>query len=85
MRGREFKVANELRARDLENEGLAFRIEPKAEQSHLNKMEQPPMNKAADAGPFDSVGGTTGEDSPVPSSPPVRRRGRPRLHPLKED
>jgi hypothetical protein len=70
MRGREFTAANEHRARDLEDEGLAYRIETKMQPVHLNKMEPPPSNKAAEAGPLDSVGGTTGAGAPAPSSPP---------------
>ncbi len=81
-RGREFTAAHEARARDLEEHGLAYRLETKMEPRLLNKMEdEAPSNKSADEGPFDSVGGMTGEDEDVPSLPQdqqqPRRRGRP--------
>lgn len=78
MRGREFTAAHEQRARDLEEAGLAYRIDTKMQAAPLNKMEPPPSNKAAEAGPLDSPGGTTGVDAPAPSSPaaPQRRRRR---------
>lgn len=76
-RGREFTAANEHRVRDLEEAGLAYRIETKMQPAPLNR-EPPPSNKAAEAGPLPSVGGMTGADAPVPSShqdrPPRRRR-----------
>jgi len=65
-RGREFVVANEGRARDLEEAGLAFRLEVK--RAPETKPEPPPSNEAAEAGPLDSPGGTTGEEEPQPSS-----------------
>jgi hypothetical protein len=77
-RGREFSAANEQRARDIEDAGLAYRLEAKAAPALLNKMEPSPSNKAAQSGPLASPGGTTGADAPVPSSPldhqPRRRR-----------
>ena len=73
-RGREFLVANEGRARDLEEAGLAFRLEIKRPSEP--KPEPPPSNEAAEAGPLDSLGGTTGEEEPQPSSPPDRPRRR---------
>jgi len=78
-RGREFTVASEQRARDLEDAGLAYRV--KMEPKPQNKMEPPPQNKAAEEGPFVSRGGGTGAENSVPSSPEDRplpkRRGRP--------
>lgn len=77
-RSREFSVLNEQRARDLEDHGLAFRLEAKSAPKPLVKMESAPLNKVSAAGPLDSPGGAIGADAPVPSSPPVpRRRGRP--------
>jgi hypothetical protein len=76
-RGREFTAANEQRARDLEDHGLAYHIDIKAEPKPPNKMEPPPSNKAAQAGPLSSPGGATGEAAPALSSPldrPQRRR-----------
>ena len=69
-RGREFAVASERRAYDLEEHGLAFRLESKMQAASENKMEPLPENKAAQAGPLGSVGGATGADEPQPSSPP---------------
>lgn len=77
-RGREFSVALEARAKELEMEGLAHRVETKMQSAPANKMEPPPGNKAADSGPFVSPGGATGADAPAPSllpdHPPQRRR-----------
>lgn len=75
-RGREFNAANEQRAQDLEGEGLAYRIQTKMQPAPLNKMEPPPKNKAAEAGPLGSAGGETGAAEPAPSSPPVRQPRR---------
>lgn len=77
-RGREFEVETDQRANELEAHGLAYRIETKAMQAPQNKMEPAPQNKAADAGPLDFPGGTTGEGTLALSSPqdhPRRRRG----------
>jgi hypothetical protein len=76
-RGREFSVAMEGRAKELESAGLAYRVDVKAEKAPLNKMEPPPANKAAGAGPLENRGGTTGAEAPAPSlplDPPQRRR-----------
>lgn len=81
-RGREFMVAAESRAKELEDEGLAYRIETKIAAPALNKMEPPPSNKAAETGPLDFHGGAIGADAPAPSlplDPPRRRRRSPRL------
>jgi hypothetical protein len=43
------------RARDLEDAGLAYRLETKMQSPALNKMEPAPQNKAADAGPLGSL------------------------------
>lgn len=77
-RGREFSVANEHRARDLEDHGLAYRLEivVRPQPSEITEIV-PPLNKAATSGPLGSPGGMTGEVEPVPSShqdPPRRRR-----------
>jgi hypothetical protein len=80
-RGREFIAANESRARDLEDHGLAYRLETKMQGAPLNKMEPAPSNKAESSGPLASPGGMIGADAPVPSSPPdhqQRRRRSPR-------
>lgn len=75
-RGREF-TTTELRARDLEEHGLAYRLDVRPEPKPLTKMEALPSNKAADAGPLGLAGGATGVEAPVPSSPPApQRRGR---------
>lgn len=75
-RGREFPVSKEHRARELEAEGFAFRLA--SENAPLNKMEPPPENKAAHAGPLAFPGGETGAEEPASSSPadhqPQRRR-----------
>lgn len=76
-RGREFTAASESRAKDLEDGGLAYRVEMKMESQPLNKMESPLLNKAAEAGPLGFPGGATGEEELAPSSPldrPQRRR-----------
>lgn len=82
QRGREFTVLNEQRARDLEEAGLAYRLETKTIASEpMNKMLDEPSNEAATAGPLVSPGGTTGAEAPAPSSPqdhPQRRRRSPR-------
>lgn len=73
-RGREFNVAHEGRARDLESNGLAYRIEQakKSETPPQNKMEDALPNKAAERGPLVSHGGATGAAKPVQSSQAVR-------------
>jgi hypothetical protein len=77
MRGREFDAATDHRAKDLEEAGLAYRIEAKIVPQPLVEMTTPPSNKAAEAGPLASPGGATGADAPAPSSPPDHpRRGR---------
>ena len=76
-RGREFVVANEQRAKDLEAAGLAYRLDVKPMPEVRNDMIPSPANTAAFAGPLASPGGTTGADAPVPSSQadhPQRRR-----------
>lgn len=76
-RGREFTASRPERARELEAHGLAYPLEVKSDRPHLNKMDPPPSNKAADAGPLDFPGGATGADALVPSSlpaPPRRKR-----------
>jgi hypothetical protein len=84
-RGREFTAAHEARAKDLEEHGLAYRLEFKAEPKLVNKMEPPPSNKAAEAGPLDSPGGTTGAVAPAPSSPPDRPQRQRRSTRSKDD
>lgn len=88
-RGREFSVDTDRRAKELEMEGYAYRIETKMLPPVQNKMEPPPSNKAAEAGPLASVGGMTGAEAPAPSSPPDlpprKRRGRPPLNRPKDD
>lgn len=74
-RGREFSAASEQRARDLEDAGLAYRIEPSFVPP-THKMQPSPVNMASAAGPLDSPGGTTGEVPPAPSSPPDPPRRR---------
>lgn len=83
-RGREFEVANEQRAKDLEDAGLAYRLGTKMQAPPLNKMEPPASNKAAESGPLDSPGGTTGAEAPAPSSPQARPR-RPRQSRVSKD
>src|SRR6185369_10555793 len=69
-RGREFEVPTEHRAKELEDAGLAYRVEVKAlAPEPLNKMIESPANEAASSGPLGSVGGTTGAETLVPSSP----------------
>lgn len=91
QRGREFVVANEQRARDLEEAGLAYRLEARVitPDDPSNRMIDSTSNEAAVAGPLGSVGGTTGADVPVPSSLPghqqQKRRGRPPLHQSKDE
>jgi hypothetical protein len=51
-RGREFTLRMSSRAKDLEEHGLAYRLEFKAEPKLVNKMEPPPSNKAAVLRPF---------------------------------
>jgi hypothetical protein len=81
-RGREFTAANEGRARELEEHGLAYRLLPteKMEGAPLNKMEPRLKNKAAESGPFDSVGGETGAENASSSSdqdhPQPKRRSK---------
>src|SRR6266566_6675204 len=70
-RGREFAVASERRAADLEEHGLAFRLESKMQAAPENKMEPLPQNKAAETGPLDTPGGVIGEEEPQSLSPPV--------------
>jgi hypothetical protein len=88
-RGREFSVSHESRARDLEDAGLAYRLETKMQSPALNKMEPAPQNKAADAGPLGSLGGRTGAASPAPSlpadQPQPKRRGRPPLNRSRDE
>lgn len=76
-RGREFMVANEHRAMDLElaDPALAYRI-PAIMPEPVNRMIPTASNEAADAGPFVSRGGTTGATEPLPSSLPDRPRRR---------
>lgn len=82
-RGREFSVETEGRARELEDEGYAYRLEQKMAEPVKNKMEPMPSNKAAEAGPLGFRGGMTGGDDAVqslPADPPQpKRRGRPPL------
>jgi hypothetical protein len=63
-RGREFRVGDEYRARDLERMGLAVRVvrPPEAPAQFLS-------NEAAARGPFVSRGGETGAGTPPSSSP----------------
>lgn len=77
---REFVVANERRAKDLETEGLAYRIENKLINKSTELAQSPPENRAAESGPLDLVGGAIGADAPAPSSQaaPQRRRRRSR-------
>lgn len=85
-RGREFNARDIKRVEELEAHGLAYRIESKAvANAPLNKMEPAPqnqmepgpsLNKAAEQGPLDSVGGETGVEETAPSSPQAPRRGR---------
>ncbi len=75
-RGREFTVAHEHRARDLEDGGLAFRLEAKMQAMPENKMEPTPQNKAADDGPLPLAGGETGVVEPQRSLPVARQRQR---------
>jgi hypothetical protein len=88
-RGREFSVNNEYRARDLEDAGLAYRLETKMQSPALNKMEPTPQNKAADAGPLALAGGEIGAASPAPSlpadQPQPKRRGRPPLNRSRDE
>lgn len=60
-------------------------IDTKMEPAFLNKMGPAPSNNAAEDGPLDSVGGTTGVDEPVPSSPPDHPPRRRRLNRSKTD
>lgn len=80
-RGREFAAINDHRARELEDHGLAYRLDVAPAPMPITKVEVSPLNKAAETGPLASVGGTTGGEEPVPSSPPdppLRRRRPPR-------
>jgi len=77
-RGREFIVETERRAHDLEEAGLAFRLESKMLEEPENKMQPPPQNKAAETGPLDSRGGKTGANAtPQSSQADHPRRQRP--------
>lgn len=82
-RGREFSVRDEHRAKDLEVNGLAFRIEAKP-PNHIDKPAAP-ENKAAEHGPLGSVGGATGAEAPAPSSPPVQRQRKRRSNNSADD
>lgn len=75
-RGREFDVKSDARAKDLETHGLAYRLETRVQPTPVDAAEPPPSNKAAEAGPLDSVGGETGAAEPAPSSPPDRPQQR---------
>jgi hypothetical protein len=75
-RGREFGVATEQRANELEVHGLAYRIQTKSFEPPA-AVVVPPQNRAAESGPLGSPGGTTGADELALSSPqgrPQRRR-----------
>lgn len=65
-RGREFMVASEHRARDLEQRGLAFRVAYMPPEESKAPVAAVP-NPAAVAGPLPSAGGETGAEN-VPSS-----------------
>jgi hypothetical protein len=69
-RGREFDAANEQRARELEEAGLAVRLVPVASVKQGQKVEG---SEASETGPLPSVGGKTGEDK-QPSSLPADHR-----------
>lgn len=86
-RGREFVVQTDRRANDLEEAGLAYRVEVKKLDEPTNKMQPPPENKAEQKGPLPSAGGKTGEvkvqrsshqdhqpEKPVAASHTSRRR-----------
>lgn len=87
-RGREFAVATVNRAKDLEANGLAYRIDDprtKAELSAEVQIDPNLRNEAAEQGPFASAGGETGDQPPAEQVPeglaqssPLghRRRGR---------
>lgn len=73
-RGREFLVGNDRRAKELEDAGLAFRLDAPTPAAGQIKA---PVNEAAVAGPLGSAGGETGAAEPAPLSPPAQAR-RPR-------
>lgn len=86
-RGREFSVASEHRVRDLENHGLAYRIDEapaRPRPAEIAEIVQP-SNKAAAAGPLDSPGGTIGAEAPAPSSQADRQPRRRRSMRSKEE
>lgn len=68
-RAREFLAESEHRARELESEGLAYRVSPPAPPSQV-MAQIPAPNPAAAAGPFVSPGGETGAAAVAPSSHP---------------
>lgn len=83
-RGVEFDTATDVRAKELEEHGLAYPvsapIETKMDRPLANKMQPPPENKAAHSGPLPFAGGETGEDKQPSSShqghQPRARRSR---------
>lgn len=79
-RGHEFPVANEHRAKELEEHGLAYPIavQNKMIESPMQAATQPPaQNKAAHSGPLPLAGGETGAETQPLSSPPDHpQRGR---------
>jgi hypothetical protein len=89
-RGREFIARDAKRADELEAHGLAYRVQEKATAPAGNGMEPPVKNqslpgahknKAAEQGPLDLAGGSTGGEGPAPSSRQARaprvRQSRP--------
>ena len=85
-RGREFVAANEHRAKELEDAGLAFRLETRVVAPEpMNKMIESPANEAAAAGPLGSPGGATGAEEPAPSLHQVRPRRQRRSQALKDE
>lgn len=85
-RGREFSAATEARVRDLEDHGLAYRLDTaRTEPPAVNQIAPSTSNEAANTGPLGSHGGTTGADAPVPSSPADHPQRRRRLQRSKSD
>ena len=60
-RGAEFEVANEHRAAELEEAGLAYRLHETPVKVAAVEQVNHPENKAAEKGPLPKAGGETGE------------------------
>jgi hypothetical protein len=79
-RGREFMAANEHRAKELEEAGLAVRlkISPANDIAPGSNPEIVAQNKAASAGPLASPGGEIGVENALSSSDQDHPQRKPR-------